>query len=335
MARRAFFEITAEDERYKWRDQDRRDTFFSSDVFDASRLPSPEQCEIISVFIQSHLDENALSQVPNLKLIATRSTGYDHIDLAYCKSRGITVSNVPVYGDNTVAEHTFALILALSRKVIQSYDRARSGSFSLTGLQGFDLRGKTLGVVGTGHIGIHVIRIARGFMMNVIAFDPRSDKRLADALDFTYAESLDSLLAASDIVTLHAPMAPATHHMINAQSIQRMKRGALLINTARGGLVDTEALLAALQSGHLGGAGIDVFEGEALIKEERQLLSNEYNVDELRTIIKDLVLLRHENVVVTPHVAFNSAEALERILVTTIQNIEAFESGRPINMVTF
>jgi D-lactate dehydrogenase len=334
MARRAFFEITAQDERYKWRDQDRRGTFFSSDVFDASRLPSPEQCEIISVFIQSHLDENALSQVPNLKLIATRSTGYDHIDLAYCKSRGITVSNVPVYGDNTVAEHTFALILALSRKVIQSYDRARSGSFSLTGLQGFDLRGKTLGVVGTGHIGIHVIRIARGFMMNVIAFDPRSDKRLADALDFTYVDSLDSLLAASDIVTLHAPMAPATQHMINAQSIQRMKRGALLINTARGGLVDTEALLAALQSGHLGGAGIDVFEGEALIKEERQLLSNEYNVDELRTIIKDLVLLRHENVVVTPHVAFNSAEALERILVTTIQNIEAFESGRPINMVT-
>ena len=226
------------------------------------------------------------------------------------------------------------MILALSRKVIQSHDRARSGNFSLTGLQGFDLRGKTLGVVGTGHIGVHVIRIARGFMMNVIAFDTRPDKRLADALDFIYVESLDSLLAASDIVTLHAPMAPATFHMINAQSIQRMKKGALLINTARGGLVETEALLAALQSGHLGGAGIDVFEGETLIKEERQLLSNEYNVDELRTIIKDLVLLRHENVVVTPHVAFNSTEALERILLTTIQNIEAFESGRPINVVS-
>ena len=161
MARRAFFEITAEDERYDWHEEDRRGTFFSSDVFDAAQLPNPEQCEILSVFIQSHLDESALSRVPNLKLIATRSTGYDHIDLAYCKSRGITVSNVPVYGDNTVAEHTFALILALSRKVIQAHDRARSGNFSLTGLQGFDLRGKTLGVVGTGHIGVHVIRIAR------------------------------------------------------------------------------------------------------------------------------------------------------------------------------
>jgi D-lactate dehydrogenase len=170
--------------------------------------------------------------------------------------------------------------------------------------------------------------------MNVIAFDSRPDKRLADALDFTYVESLESLLANSDIVTLHAPMAPTTHHMINAQTIQRMKKGALLINTARGGLVDTEALLAALESGHVGGAGIDVFEGEALIKEERQLLSNQYNVDDLRTIIKDLVLMRHENVVVTPHVAFNSAEALERILVTTLQNIKAFEAGRPTNVVT-
>src|SRR5439155_3793502 len=134
---------------------------------------------------------------------------------------------------NTVAEHTFALILALSRRVIQSHSRARAGDFSPAGLQGFDLRSKTLGVVGTGHIGVHVIRIARGFMMKVIAFDSRPDKRLADALDFNYVDSLDSLLAAADIVTLHAPMAPATHHMINAQSIERMKRGALLINTAR------------------------------------------------------------------------------------------------------
>lgn len=334
MARRAFFEMTTADEQYLWQRIDRRDAFSSPDVFDPTKLPDPEQCEILSVFINSHLSENTLIALPNLKLIATRSTGYDHIDLDYCRKRGITVSNVPVYGDNTVAEHAFALILALSRSVIQSHNRARAGDFSPAGLQGFDLRGKTLGVVGTGHIGVHVIRIARGFMMKVIAFDSCPDKRLADALDFDYVDSLDALLAASDIVTLHAPLLESTHHMINRENIWRMKKGALLINTARGGLVDTDSLLAALEAGHCAGAGLDVFEGETLIKEEKQLLSNEYNIDELRTVVKNLVLLRRENVVVTPHIAFNSTEALERILLTTIQNIQAFEAGKSINVIT-
>jgi D-lactate dehydrogenase len=333
MVRRAFFEMTAADEEFLWRRMDKRDTFSTTQVFHSDGLPDSGQCEILSVFINSRLTEDALSALPRLKLIATRSTGYDHIDLDYCRKRAITVCNVPVYGDNTVAEHTFALILALSRKVIHSHNRARSGDFSPAGLQGFDLRAKTLGVVGTGHIGVHVVRIARGFMMKVIAFDSQPDKRLADALDFDYVDSLDALLAASDVVTLHAPLLPSTHHMINSQNIWRMKKGALLINTARGGLVDTDSLLAALDSGHCAGAGLDVFEGETLIKEERQLLSNEYNREELRTIVKNLVLLRRENVIVTPHIAFNSTEALERILLTTIQNIDAFEAGKPMNVV--
>ena len=333
MAKRAFFETTPADEEFLWIHTDRDDTFSTPDVFDPRRLPDLERCEILSVFINSRLSEATLNALPSLKLIATRSTGYDHIDLDYCRGRGITVSNVPVYGDNTVAEHTFALILALSRKVIQSHNRARAGDFSPAGLQGFDLRGKTLGVVGTGHIGVHVIRIARGFMMKVVALDSRPDKRLADALDFDYVDSLDALLAASDIVTLHAPLVESTHHMINRETIWRMKKGALLINTARGGLVDTDSLLAALDAGHCAGAGLDVFEGETLIKEENQLLSNDYNVDELRTVVKNLVLLRRENVVVTPHIAFSSIEALERILLTTIHNIRAFEAGKPINVI--
>jgi len=332
MSRRAFFEMSAGDEQYL-SDRFGRHDLFSNEVFEAHRLPDAKQCEILSVFINSRLDEGTLRDLPNLKLIATRSTGYDHIDLNYCRAHGISVSNVPVYGDNTVAEHTFALILALSRKVIQSHSRARSGDFSPAGLQGFDLRARTLGVVGTGHIGVHVIRIARGFMMKVIALDTHPDKRLADALDFDYVDSLDELLAASDIVTLHAPLLPSTQHMINSHTISRMKRGALLINTARGGLVDTECLLAALESGHCAGAGLDVFENEALIKEERQLLSEDYNLEELRTAVKNLVLLRHENVVVTPHIGFNSAEALERILSTTVQNIQSFEAGKPRNVV--
>jgi D-lactate dehydrogenase len=170
-------------------------------------------------------------------------------------------------------------------------------------------------------------------MMKVIALDSRPDKRLADALDFDYAESLDALLAASDIVTLHAPLTPATHHMINSETIWRMKKGSLLINTARGGLVDTDSLLDALEAGHCAGAGLDVFESEALIKEEKQILSNQYNIEELRNVVRSLALLKRENVVVTPHIAFNSTEALERILLTTIQNIQAFEAGKPTNVV--
>src|SRR5215510_8953468 len=334
MAKRAFFEVSAAEEEYLWQHLDRSDTFSTARVFDPTEIPDPHHCEILSVFINSHLNETVLKALPSLKLIATRSTGYNHVDLLYCQAHGITVSNVPIYGDNTVAEHTFALILALSRKVIQSHNRARAGDFSPAGLQGFDLRGKILGVVGTGHIGVHVIRIARGFMMNVIAFDLRPDKRLADALDFDYVDSLDALLAASDIVTLHAPLLESTHHMINRENIWRMKKGALLINTARGGLVDTDSLLAAMEAGHCAGAGLDVFEGETLIKEERQLLSNEYDINELRTVVKNLVLLRRENIVVTPHIAFNSREALERILFTTIHNIQAFVAGKPSNVVS-
>jgi len=190
MTRKAFFEMTPADEEFVWRHIDKDDALTTPELFDPDRLPDAKQCEIVSVFINSRLNESALSALPALKLIATRSTGYDHIDLEYCRKHGITVSNVPVYGDNTVAEHTFALILALLRKVIQSHNRARAGDFSPAGLQGFDLRGKTLSVVGTGHIGVHVIRIARGFMMKVIAIDSRPDKRLADALDFDYVDSL-------------------------------------------------------------------------------------------------------------------------------------------------
>ncbi len=330
---RAFFEMTNGDERYMRRHLDLSDAFMTGEPFKISLIPESQKCEVLSVFIHSALDRSGLEGLPNLKLIATRSTGYDHIDLEYCHSRGIAVCNVPVYGDNTVAEHTFALILALSRKVIQAHNRARTGDFSLSGLQGFDLRNRTLGVVGTGHIGVHVIRIARGFMMRVMAFDTRPDKRLADALDFEYAASLDDLLPVSDILTLHSPLVPATHHIINRKNIHKMKRGALLINTARGGLIETDALLEALSSGHLGGAGLDVFEGETLIKEEKQLLSNDYDVNELRALMKNLVLFRHENVIVTPHVAFNSVEALERILLTTALNILAFEGGKPTNLV--
>jgi D-lactate dehydrogenase len=242
------------------------------------------------------------------------------------------VANVPHYGENTVAEHTFALILALSRKVHQAYVRTIRGDFSFTGLQGFDLKGKTLGVIGTGRIGLHVIRMAKGFGMEVLAHDKFKNTLMAETLGFDYA-GLEDLLKRSDIVTLHAPYMPETHHMINKGNIGLIKKGALLINTARGGLVETEALTRALDQGRLAGAGLDVLEGEELIKEENQILSGSFPADKMRTLLQNHILLHRENVVITPHIAFNSREALFRILQTTVDNIRAFQRGSPENLV--
>jgi D-lactate dehydrogenase len=288
--------------------------------------------EALSVFIHSQVTPQVLEALPNLKFIATRSTGFDHIDLDACLKRGIVVSNVPSYGENTVAEHTMALLLMMSRKVHQSVLQVRSGRVDLAELTGFDLQGKTIGVIGAGHIGLHVIRIARGFGMRVLAYDVRSEPFLADLLGFAYA-TLDQLLAKSDIVTLHCPLTEKTHHLLGRAQISRMKRGALLINTSRGGLVDTDALVGALESGRLSGAGLDVLEGEELIKEEKQLLQQPVDVERLRTAVRNRVLLSREDVVFTPHNAFNSREALVRILEVTLANLEAFRAGQPVHKV--
>jgi len=289
--------------------------------------------EIVSGFIYSKFDAGTLRRWKKLKLIATRSTGFDHIDLKFCKRNGILVSNVPHYGENTVAEHTFALILALSRKVHQAYVRTIRTDFSLEGLQGFDLKDKTLGVIGTGRIGLHVIRIAKGFGMRIVSYDVAKNMLLAETLGFEYLP-LEKVLAQSDIVTLHAPYLSSTHHLINKENIRLIKKGALLINTARGALVDTEALVRALDEGILGGAGLDVLEGEEVIKEERQVLTPNYPEAHLKTLVQNHILLHRENVVITPHIAFNSREAFLRILQTTCANIETYLKGQTQNLVS-
>lgn len=291
-----------------------------------------DQIEYLSVFIYSHLTREIIQKAKQLKLIATRSTGFDHIDVAFCKKRGITVCNVPFYGENTVAEHTFALILSLSRSIHKAYVRTIKGNFSLEGLQGFDLKGKTLGVVGAGHIGLHVIKMAKGFGMRVVAFDVCRNTFMEEVLGFEYVP-LDVLLRGSDIVSLHTPYSAKTHHLINKENIRLFKKGALLINTARGGLVDTTALTWALDNGLLGGAGLDVLEEEELIREEEQLLRKDFPVEKMKTVLENHILLHRENVVITPHIAFDSREALERILNTTLQNIESFLEGKPQNVV--
>ena len=306
---------------------------FIPDPLSEGTFPLAKGAGILSVFIYSTLTASLLRRLPRARFITTRSTGVDHIDLASCRKRRITVSNVPSYGENTVAEHTVALILSLSRNIHKAYVKTIKGDFSLEGLQGFDLKGKTLGVIGAGHIGLHVIKMAKGFGMDVLVYDTRKNVFLSEVLDFQYV-SLDTLLRHADIVTLHVPYTPATHHLMDRQRFKLMKRGALLINTARGGLVETNALVWALDEGIVGGAGLDVLEGEELVKEERQLLSKDFSKDKLATALRNHILLHRENVVITPHIAFDSTEALHRILETTVHNIAGFLHGHPANLVT-
>ncbi len=288
--------------------------------------------ECLSPFIQPALDGSSLELFPALKFIATRSTGFDHIDVGYCKAHGIAVSNVPTYGENTVAEHTFALILMLSRKVHQSYEQVRAGHIERAALTGFDLQEKTLGIIGAGHIGLHAIRIGRGFGMRVLAWDKKRDPFLADLLGFRYVP-LDKLLKESDIVSLHCGLTAETQHLLGREQFAKMKKAALVVNTGRGGLIDTDALVDALDSGQIGGAGLDVVEGEELIQEERQLLQESSDVEKLRGLLRNRMLFAKDNVVFTPHNAFNSQEALHRILDTTVANLEGFRCGAVVNRV--
>ena len=275
--------------------------------------------DIAGVFMDSPVDAAVIAALPELKFIATLSTGFDHIDLAAAAARGIPVSSVPAYGENTVAEFAFALILALSRKIREASARVKTEhKFTTDGLTGFDLAGKTIGVVGTGRIGKHAVHMAKGFGMNVVAYDVYHDDAFAKEMGFPYL-SLEDLLKTSDIITVHAPYLPSTHHLINSGNIGLVKKGAYIINTARGAIVETAAIVSAFKSGQLGGAGLDVLEEEAAMK------AGDMSLD------ADLVQL--PNVIVTPHNAFNTNEAFLRILDTTIDNIVAFVNGAPTNVV--
>lgn len=259
-------------------------------------------------------------------LIALRSTGFNNVDLAAAREHGIVVARVPAYSPHAVAEHTFALILSLVRNVHRAYNRVREGNFSLDGLMGFDLVGKTIGIVGAGNIGSVVARIATGFGCKVLAYDPVRRPE-CERLGVQYVD-LAELLECSDIITLHCPLNESTRHLVNGPAIERMKRGALLINTSRGAVIDTHAVIGALKRHQLGGVAIDVYEKEdALFFEDR---SDEAILDD-----QFARLLTFPNVLVTGHQGFFTAEALTNIAATTIANIDSFEqTGAPLHPVT-
>lgn len=294
--------------------------------------------DIVSVFINSNVDKSVIDGLSQTRLLVTRSTGFDHIDLVAAAQRDIKVANVPAYGSRTVAEYAFALILGLSRKTLEASHRVKNDhEFDVYGLMGFDLQGKTIGIIGTGRIGINVAKIAKGFEMNVLAYDPFPNNEAADKIGFKYVP-LEALLAGSDIVTLHVPYNKDTHHLINKGNIGKFKHGTLLINTARGEVCDTEAILKGVEDKILGGVGLDVVEGERNIKEEAgklftRLTDPILHPDLAKRLADYRKLMRMPEVFITPHIAYYTIEAQREIVKTTVENISAFLKGEDMNLV--
>lgn len=284
-------------------------------------VPLAEGFPAVCPFVNDVLDRSVLRRLAEagLRLLALRSAGFNNVDLTATDEMGITVTRVPAYSPYAVAEHTTALILALNRKLHRSFARVREGNFSLEGLLGFDLHGRTAGVIGTGKIGTRVCHILRGFGCRLLAYDVAPNPE-CEALDVEYV-SLEELYAAADIITLHCPLSPQTRHLIDGPAIERMKPGVMLINTSRGAIIDTSAVIQGLKAGRIGSLGIDVYEEEADLF--FQDLSNQVIHDDVFAR-----LLTFPNVIVTGHQAFFTREALEQIARTTLSNITDVEQGR-------
>ena len=275
----------------------------------------------ICVFVNDHIDTSTIKTLAQngTQLIALRCAGFNNVDLAAAHNSGITVVRVPAYSPYAVAEHTVALLLNVNRKIHRAYARVREGNFSLEGLLGFDLHGLTVGIVGTGKIGAVVAKIMNGFGCQLLAYDPYPNPD-CEKLGARYL-SLSELFVESDILTLHCPLTPETYHMINTDALNNMKHGVVLINTSRGGLIDTKAVIKALKSGKIAYLALDVYE------EEADLFFEDLSVQ----VIQDDVftrLLTFPNVVITGHQAFFTRNALEQIAETTLMNISEFEQGR-------
>lgn len=293
------------------------------------------EAEIVSVFVSSTVDKALLDKMPKLKLIAARSTGFNNIDLASCSERGITIVNVPTYGEHTVAEYAFALLLTLTKKILHSAKQMNDGEIDHSLLHGIDLQGKTLGVIGAGRIGQNVIKLGKAFGMNVLAYDPYLKSEIAKEQDIQLVE-LQELISSSDVISLHVPLTKENIHMVNTALISNMKDGVFIINTARGELIDTNALLSALKSGKVAGAGLDVLEDEKLMDfDEEQLLlkKGKAGKEALEHVLANTILMKMPNVILTSHNAYNTTEAISRINHTTVENIISYLAGSVQNKV--
>jgi len=305
---------------------------FNGDI--ADKLNQIKDAEIVSVFTSSMVQAENLEKFPNLKLVAARSTGFNHVDLDYCKNKGVAVVNVPRYGDCTVAEFAFGLMIDVMRKITLAYNNLREGIINVQGYVGHDLLNKTIGIIGSGAIGCHAIKIAHGFGMNILCYDPFPKKEMEEFYNVKYTD-LDTLYRESDIISLHAPSTKENFRMVNDEAFRKMKKGVIIVNTARGEIMDTQALYKAIKNGIVAGAGLDVLECEDVLNREDEYLMNVdcINQECLARTLLNHKLLELPNVIVTPHVAFDSIEAIHRILKTTIDNINSYLSGQISNRV--
>jgi len=294
---------------------------FEEEVQDSLELA--KKYDIISPFVYSIMDKEVLDRLLNLKMIATRSTGVDHIDVEGCKKRKIEVCNVPVYGSTTVAEYTFALMLSITKKIVEAHQSVENGEFNPEGLTGIDLDGKTLGVIGVGNIGQNVVKIARAFGMKILGVDQNLDSKLAKKVGCKMVD-LETCLKGADIITLHVPSTPETFHLINKKNIKLMKNGSYLVNTSRGPVIETEAIIWALNNKILAGAALDVTEEENLLESMSVVMSKKITKDDLQEVLSFHMLRDRDDVVFTPHNAFNTKEAIGRIVGTTIENIKNY-----------
>ncbi len=333
MSNIVFFDLRPWEQDYLQKKLSKHRLQFSTEYSHSADLKPYRTANIVSIFSTSKLTAAVLAKFPKLKLVAARTTGFDNIDLDYCAKHKIKVVNVPSYGENTVAEQAFALLLHLTRKVADGQRQVKAGNWSFEGLQGVDLKGRTMGVIGLGRIGAHTARIAKGFGMNVVAYDVIQHPELAKEIGFKYVP-LAELLKVSNVISVHTFLVPETHHLLDRKAFMSMKKGAILINTARGPIVDSAALAEALLSGRLAGAGLDVLEGEEYLRDPQMLAKGKLPAAQIRSLMYAYQLLAMPNVVVTPHNAFNTSEALQRILDTTVANIKAFAVGKPTNLVS-
>ncbi len=316
MAKIAFTEYPEVYEDWMKENLESHELLFYDKVMDSEELVKEfkdKDIEILSTFIYTRVDKKAIDELDSLKLVTTRATGFDNIDVEYATEKGVAVANVPGYGAYPVAEHAFGLMLAIARKIPTADKFVKENQkFDYRPFRGAELFGKTIGIIGTGNIGLHMIKMARGAGMKVLAYDVIKRNEASYDIGFEYTE-LDDLLEKSDFVSLHVPLLDATRHMIDADSFKKMKDDAFLINSARGGIVDTAAMINALKNGEIAGAAIDAVE----------------DMGDLKNGLTEL-----ENIVITPHIAFHTKEADIRRMETTVENINSMlEEGKPENQI--